>query len=212
MLAARLEAARSRADASRAREEYDRSQRVYSRQQMLNREGATPRLHYEKAEKDYLHAQTEFNSLDQLAKQAEERVSGLIESLEGVRKQIQEKNDELEVATAELQAADVHAPINGVIVARQGAEGIEVTRSTRDLFQIASDLSRLEVVVEPDPKQRGLIREGQEALVQVAELSDQSFPAKVNAVEESRVLVVFANPLTAIKPGIAAQVRIRVRD
>src|SRR5579872_1604724 len=77
IIAARLEASRSRADANRARDQFERVEKAYQRQQMLNREGATPRLVYEKSEREFETARTEFNSLDELARQAEDRASEL---------------------------------------------------------------------------------------------------------------------------------------
>jgi multidrug efflux pump subunit AcrA (membrane-fusion protein) len=47
------EASRARADANRSCDQFDRAEKNSLRQQMLQREGATPRLVYEKAEREF---------------------------------------------------------------------------------------------------------------------------------------------------------------
>src|SRR5207237_10855597 len=49
IVAARLEASRSRADANRSRDQFERADKAYQRQQPLHRERATPWLAYEKS-------------------------------------------------------------------------------------------------------------------------------------------------------------------
>jgi multidrug resistance efflux pump len=210
IIASRLEASRARADASRAKAEYDRLRKDYDREQMLRREGAIPRLKFEKTEKEFSSAQVEFNSLDELARQVEDRVAGLIKEQEKARAALEEKNNELEAVQTELQGTEVHAPASGVVVARRGQAGDNVTRSMQDLFQIASDLSKLEVALEPDRAALKQINQGQPASVHIAEI-DQSLEGSVRAVEETRVLVEFNSPSPVIKPGFIAQVRIRIR-
>ena len=210
IIAARLEASRARADASRARSEYERLQKLYAREQLLLREGATPRLKFEKLEKEFLAAQTEFTSLEELAKQAEARVADLLKDQERARASLEDKSAELEAAQTELQATEVHAPVDGVIVARRGQAGDEVSRSVKDLFQIGQDLSKLDVAVEAHPSALKLMKEGQAAVVHIAEM-DQYLEGSVRAVEESRVLVAFSSASPAIKPGMTVQVRIKLR-
>jgi multidrug efflux pump subunit AcrA (membrane-fusion protein) len=58
--AAQMEASRADADATRSRQEMDRTQRISDRQSALYREGATPRVTYEKAVADFDAASKEF--------------------------------------------------------------------------------------------------------------------------------------------------------
>ena len=56
MLASRLDASRSQAEAARVQDDYSRTERVAQRQEMLNAQGATPRLTYERAVKEFAAA------------------------------------------------------------------------------------------------------------------------------------------------------------
>jgi len=201
-------ASRASADASRSRSEFERSEKLFERQKMLLAEGATPRLTFEKAQREYEAAKTEYEGLSTLAQNAESRLDQLQKELDGARKILEEKSRELEDTQAENAAGEVHSPANGVIVARRGQQGDDVDRSMPDLFQIATELSRLEVLLEPAPPVQARIKTGQTAAVQIAENAGDPLPGLVKSVDQGNVIVEFANPNPAIKPGLTAHVRI----
>ena len=210
IIAARLESSRARAVASRLKTEFDRSEKTYQRQRMLLAAGATPRLTFEKAEKEYLTGQVESASAEALAQQVEIRVDSLLKEQDAVKKTLDERTHELESAKADLAAAEVHAPVDGVIVGRRGNAGDPVDRSMKDLFQIATDLTRLAVVVEPPPPVLANIHPGQTAVVTVSEAQNEPLAAQVKKVENGQVTVEFTSPDPAVKPGLTAQVRIKI--
>jgi HlyD family secretion protein len=209
--AARLEASRARADATRARGEFDRIDRTYRRQEMLYREGATPRMAYEKANREFKAAESEMKNLDDLATRAEDRVSVLVKELDAARRALAERNDELETAGNNLAAADVLSPTDGIITSRKGAVGEPVGPNTTDFFQIATDLTQLEVVLEPEPLMLKQIQAGQPALVIVADQAGDGILGAVKAIQGTQVIVEFTSPNPALKPGMTAQVRIKTK-
>ena len=208
IIAARLEASRSRADANRAHDQFESTEKAYQRQQMLNREGATPRLVYEKSEREFETARTEFNSLDELARQAETRTAELMQDLEAAKRALDDRNAELESATAEAAGADIRSPVSGVVVARKGETGkLLQPDDAKDLFEIAVDLSQLAVEIQPDPAALKRIRPGQDALLFVADLPG-AIPGNVKAVRPAVAVVEFTSPSAVIRPGMTAQVRL----
>jgi len=208
--AGRLEASRAGADATRARAEFDRAQRYYQRQKMLLDEGATPRLTFEKAQREFQALETESKNLDQLAKQSEERVDSLQRDLDAAQKLFRDKEDHLEGVKASLAAGEISSPVSGIIVARRGELGDQVNPTVTDLFQIATDLSVMEAVAEPAPNDLARIKPGQEAYVALAESPNELLPGVVKKVDEGKVTIEFKNPSPAIKPGLTAQVRIKL--
>ncbi len=210
LIAARLEASRSRADADRARSEYEKAERLFERQNFLFKEGATPKLVFEKARKEFEAARQEAETIGELARVAEDRVASLTKELDGARRLLEEKRQALEEARQNLEAAEVHSPVDGVLLARSRKVGDPVGPDVQDLLQIAVDLSALEVVLEPEPPVLERIRPAQEALVEVIEGPASGMPGQVSAVEQGRVIVAFANPSPAVKPGMTAHVRIRL--
>ena len=210
LVSARLEASRARADAIRSRGESERLEKLFLRQQLLYREGATPRLVFEKSQKDYQEAHAEYTGLGEVAKQAEERVEALTKELDAARRVLDDRNQDLEQAKADLAATEVHSPVDGLVVARRGAVGEEVNRNMKDLFQIAVDLSVLAVVVNPEPPLLDRIKPGAPVLVEVAEVGGEGLAGVVKDVKDGRVVVEFRNPSPAVKPGLTAQVVIKL--
>lgn len=206
----RLEASRAAADASRARNEFDRASRTYQREKMLLAEGATPRNKFEKAEKEYLALEAESKKLDAVASGADERISSTQRELDAARKLFEGKSEDVDHAKDRITAGDVYSPTNGVIVARRGQPGDDVHPSMTDLFQIATDLSLMHAVAEANPSQVSQIKQGQPAMISVAELGGELLEGTVVKIENGKITIEFGNPNPAIKPGLTAQVRIRL--
>ena len=212
IIAARLEASRSGADAARAKAVYERTSKEYKRQQMLNSQGATARLTYEKSQNEFNTAASENDILTQRAKSAEDHIGDLIRELDSAKKILERKNAELDNATTDLQSAVVHSPVDGVLVSRAADLGGEVKVSTEDLFVIAIDLIEMQVTVEPEPAVLKRIQPGQAALVVLAEYGGEPIQGEVKSVNESSAAIVFLSPSPAIKPGLTAQVRIQLSN
>ena len=208
VIAARLEASRSRAEANRSRDQFQRAEKAYQRQDMLVREGATPRLVYEKAEREFETARSEFNSLDELARQAEDRVSGLMKEQEAAAHALAERNAELENARSNSGSAELHSPVSGFIVARKGEAGQSISlEEGKDLFEITTDISHLEVVTEPDPDSLKRLRPAQSALLFVADLPG-AIPGTLKEIKRGGAIFEFTSPTPVIRPGMTAQVHV----
>jgi hypothetical protein len=82
-----------------------------------------------------------------------------------------------------------------------------VTRDIGDLFEIAVDLTALEVVVEVPKALEAKLAAGQNALVQIAEAGPAPLEAKIREVKEGQAYVEFLSPSAAILPAMTAQVR-----
>ena len=209
IIAARLEASRAQADASRARGEYERLDKVYQRQKMLYAEGATPKLAYEKAGQEFEAAQTEFRNLQQVASNAEARVGEIQQRLDADRKTLQEKSGEFDSAKAQTGATEVVSPVEGIVVARNGDVGQPIAPDRGDFFQIGTHLSELEVVLDPDPPTLRRIQPGQPALVVLTDQGGDGIAGSVKGLQGNQAVVAFTSPNSSIKPGMAAQVRIK---
>ncbi len=209
IIAARLEASRARADAMRARTEFDRAERTYRRQRMLHDAGATPRLTYEKSEREYETSRTEVDSLDALARQAETRVNALLAELQGAKQLLEDKTHQLEELQSGSQPTEVRCPAAGIILRRHGEVGKLHDEGT-PMFDIAVDLSQLKAVTEVDPSVLPRIKTGQPALIVLADLQSQGFSGNVTAVDRQQVTVAFVTTNPAVRPGMSAQVRIQL--
>lgn len=209
LVAGRLEASRAGAEATLSKSDFDRITKVYQRQQMLIREGATPRLTFEKAEREFNSAKDDFETKQQLASQAGDRLESLNRELDAARRMLDERDQFLERAKAEAAAGAVRSPVDGMVLSRRGAPGDEVNRSMQDLFRIAVTLSALEIAVQPEPAAVPRIKVGQPVVIQAAEAPD-SIAGTVREIKDGRVIVDFISPTPAIRPGVTAQVHIKL--
>lgn len=210
LIAARLESSRASADASRAQGEYDRLRAVAQREELLMREGATARNRYEKAQRDFENAKNEYEGLREIARQAGERVAVLIRDIEAARRSLEEKQASLEAAQNDLAAAEVHAPVDGVLIAAKAKPGDTVTAGTEDLFQIATNPQQLKLTVEPEPDVLERLKVPAPVLVLVAELPQQPIEGELKSIEDGKAVVEFDAPDVAVKPGLTATVRLKI--
>ena len=209
ILAARLESSRSQADALRARSELDRAEKAYNRQVLLYKEGATPRLTYEKSEKEYKQAQTESDNLGAVAKNTADRIDSLNLELDNVKKLLEQKNQDLDTARGEVASGELQSPVDGLVLTRKGQPGEPISKTVTDFFTIAVNIAVLQAVVEADPSVQPRIKEGQQAVVRVAEFNED-LGGVVRDVKGSTVVVEFASPTPDIKPGLTARVKIKL--
>jgi multidrug resistance efflux pump len=208
IIAARLEASRAGADATRVKAEYDRLDRAYQRQQMLLKEGATPRLTFEKAEKEFKQIKAEYDSVADVARTADDRVATLNRDLDSAKKLLDGKIQDLENAKEEAGQGEVKSPVDGMVVSRKGVAGEPVSPMMEDFFVLAANLTALQVVVEPDPSVLTRIKPGQIAGVRIAEAGEE-LPGIVRELRgENQVIVEFVSPGAGVKPGMTAQARI----
>ncbi len=207
-VAARLEASRANADAARARSELEKAEKAARRQQMLYREGATPRLVFEKVWAEYEAKREQFEAIDQVARKAVERVDRVRRDLDEARQRLAEAEADLEGANQDLEATQIFSPVDGVVTGMSARQGEEVNPGMQSLFQIAVDLTHMEVAVEPSPADLARIYPGQTARIRVAEIPDEAIAGVVREINGGRVVVAFLNPSPDVRPGLTAQVTI----
>jgi multidrug resistance efflux pump len=206
---ARLEASRAAADASRVNAEFDRAEKQLERQKLLFSQGATPRNDFEKAQREFSAIERERNGLGNVAGQAEERVANLTRELDLLRRHLDAKTEELEQVQARIAAGDIYAPVSGVVTARRGELGESITPNWKDLFTIAVDLTKMQAIVETTSANLTGVRIGSPALISVAE-SAVPLSGEVTSIANGIVVIEFANPSPLIRPGMTAQVRIKL--
>jgi multidrug resistance efflux pump len=207
---ARLEQSRADAEAQRARFAMELAEAAHSRQQLLFSQGATPRLVYEKAQSEYDSARAEFSVMDKAARATGARVQSALQEVASARKILADENQRLEESQAAFEAADVHSPVDGLLVGRNGEVGKSAQEFGDNLFQIATDMYALEVALEPQPPILKRLRPGQPALVLVPDLQSAGIAGDVKEIKGTQVLVEFNSTLPAIRPGMLADVRLKL--
>ncbi|MGE5205473.1 MAG: efflux RND transporter periplasmic adaptor subunit [Chlamydiota bacterium] len=136
--------------------------------------------------------------------------------------QVNLKAAAVDVAQTNLNHTTIHAPINGIVVARNVDVGQTVAASLQapTLFNIAQDLTKMQVDTQTDESDVGNIRVGQEATFTVDAYPNETFrghvvqirlnPTVVQNVVTYDTVVAFDNPEMKLFPGMTAYVTIPV--
>jgi HlyD family secretion protein len=207
---ARLEQSRADAEAQRARFAMERAETAFSRQQLLVSQGATPRMVYEKAQREYDSARTESAVMDKAARATADSVQSALQEVASAQKILAGENQRLQESQAALEAADVRSPVDGLLVGRNGEVGKSAQEFGDNLFQIATDTYALEVAVEPQPAVLKRLRPGQPALVLVPDLQTPGITGDIKEIKGAQVVVEFNSTIPAIRPGMVADVRLKL--
>jgi multidrug resistance efflux pump len=204
-LAVRLEASRAQADQTRAHNDVDRLQKNYDRQKGLWAAGATARLVWEKAEKEYTDAKADAEKQDAAAQQATQREAALTRDLETANRAVADAREAVERAGKSAGAADLHSPVDGVVVARQELQGQPVDPSMKELVKIATNLTSLSVTLQNDAA-ASHVKPGQAVVVRVG---SDDFAGTIRGTDGHIFTVDFTVPEGGKQLGQPAQVIIK---
>ena len=138
--------------------------------------------------------------------------------------QVQQKEAAVTVAQTNLDHTIIRSPIDGVVVNRTIDIGQTVAASLQapNLFQIAQDLTKMQVYTSTDESDVGAIKVGQPVTFKVDAFPKQTFrgavtqirlnPTTVQNVVTYNTVVSFDNPETKLFPGMTAYVTIPVAN
>jgi multidrug resistance efflux pump len=205
---ARLEASRAEADRQRSRAALDKARAIYERQEMLNKAGATPRLTWEKAQRELQAAQQDYDVMEKAARLSADQQQAALNGLAAAQNAVVERNAALAAARDNIQSGEVHSPVDGTVVARNGEVG---QPAGEDLYEIATDMFALEVALEPEPAALQRLRPGQAALVSLPDLQNAGFQGQIREIKGNAAIVEFNCTLAGIRPGMPVQVRLKLQ-
>lgn len=124
----------------------------------------------------------------------------------------------LQRAERNLKYAYIYSPINGTVIQRnvEAGQTVAASLSAPTLFEIAEDLSKMEILAEVDESDIGLIKVGQPVRFDVQAYPDKKFqgevrqirlkPETISNVVTYTVVVNAANTQNLLLPGMTANV------
>jgi len=142
--------------------------------------------------------------------------------LRAAQAQVAQAAANLKSAETDLQYTTIMSPVDGVVVSRNVDVGQTVVASfqTPTLFNIAQDLTKMQVDTSVDEADIGKVKEGQTATFMVDAYPGRSFTGQVTQVRLSpqtvqnvvtyNVVIETENPEFLLKPGMTASVDILV--
>lgn len=130
----------------------------------------------------------------------------------------------LDLNRSDLEKTVVRSPIDGVVLSRQIEPGQTVAASFESpvLFELAEDLAKLELQVDVDEADVGLVRAGLDAVFTVDAYPDQHYPATIlqvrygskttEGVVTYTTLLRVSNDDLSLRPGMTATAIITTRQ
>jgi len=140
--------------------------------------------------------------------------------LENANALLVQRRSDVEQAKIDLERTEIRSPIEGVVISRNIDPGATVaaTLSAPVLFQIAQDLSKVQIATLVDEADIGRIKQGNDVTFTVDAYPDRTFRGQVaqvrlgganqNNVVTYTVIVRADNPRENLLPGMTATVRI----
>ena len=141
-----------------------------------------------------------------------------------IKANIAQAEAKLRIDQTNLEKAIILSPINGVVLVRSVEKGQTVAASLQApvLFTLAEDLTKMELHVNVDEADVGLVREGQQATFTVDAYPERIFPAHITQVrygsQTTEGVVTYLTVLNvdnsdlSLRPGMTATADIVVKQ
>ena len=198
---------------------------------------ASARASLNEAKATAIEARANFDRMRQLRRSTDNRVPSdqdletakatldrALSAVASTEARIAEAIATLKVDRTNLEKSVIYSPINGVVLTRSVDPGQTVAASFQApvLFTLAEDLALMELHVDVDEADVGLVREGQPAVFTVDAYPERSFPAVIRQVrygaETTSGVVTYETVLTVsnedltLRPGMTATAEITVQE
>jgi len=140
--------------------------------------------------------------------------------IQSAEARLEQAKSQLNSSKVELTYTIIKSPIDGIVISRNINVGQTVAASFQApvLFQIANDLSKMQVECSVDEADIGKVKEGQKVRFTVDAFPDENFTGKVSQVRYSpeivqnvvtyTTIVELSNPEIKLRPGMTATVSV----
>lgn len=130
------------------------------------------------------------------------------------------RRHDLERAQREVDRTTIHSPTDGIVIARNVEEGQTVAASLNapELFEIATDLSQMQIHANVSEADIGLVAEDQTVIFTVDAYRDREFEGEVIQVRNAPIvednvvhyetIIAVENDEGLLKPGMTAEVSV----
>jgi multidrug resistance efflux pump len=205
-----LEQSRASAEVDKARATKSELDEQFALSQRRIEAGAIPRQTYERDKKQHDEAVAAFNTLDNAARDAAADAQAAQKVLDQQKSALEAANERLRQLEQSRDSLYVRSPVDGWLVGRNGQIGQDAEEIGDQMFQIATDIAALEVVVQPKPEILKKLVPGMPALVLVPEVTNAALEGTIKSINDKEAVVEFVSGTPSIRPGMRADVRFKV--
>ena len=216
-LTQRANVAALQAEVSRAQVAHAETERDLKRNQMLVEKGFVSQAALEKAQSAVAIA------AEQVKTAQAQRAVGDAQIRNG-EALVKQRESQLAQAKVDLERTTIRAPVDGIVISRSVDAGQTVAASLQApvLFQIARNLTDMQVEASIDESEIGRVAIGQDATFTVDSFPGRTFRGKITQVRKAALVVQnvvtyvaiisAANPDLTLLPGMTTNVRITVAN
>ena len=219
--------AKDQANALNARTQWQRSETLFKDGVVSQQDHDTAKAAFDAAQAQITADQAQISAAEHNIQSAQAQVNVANTQLSGARAQADQARATLAQAKINLGHTRILAPVSGTVIARHFDVGQTVAASFQapDIFDIAQDLTQMQVDTNVDEADVGSIRPGQPASFTVDAYPGTVFRGKVTDVRKAPivaqnvvtydVVVAVSNPDIKLFPGMTANVSVvtsRIED
>lgn len=205
-----------------AKVKYDRRVELGNEKIMSREDVETAQATYDQAVAQREAAKAQQDAAERQVESAKAQRAVAVAQLESAKAQVKQMAAALEQAQVDLNNTRIIAPVDGTVTARHMDAGQTVAASFQapDIFDIAQDLTKMQVDTNVDEADIGRVRVGQPAVFTVDAYPGTTFRAQVSQIRQAPinvqnvitydVVVAVANPELKLLPGMTANVKMLV--
>ncbi len=207
-----------------AKPKLDRRIQLVNEGVLSKEDGETAQSTYDQAVASATAADAQVVAAQQNVTAAQAQVRVAETQLSSAQAQVKQDQAALEQAEADLAHTYIRAPVDGVVVARNVDVGQTVAASLQapTLFQIAQDLTKMQVDTNVSEADVGRVQVGMPATFTVDAYPGRIFRGAVSSIRKAAinvqnvvtydVVVSVSNPDQKLFPGMTANVKILITD
>ncbi len=219
--------AKDQANALNAEIQWKRSESLFKEGVVSQQDHDSAKAAYDASRAQVVADQSQINAAEHNMQSAQAQVNVANTQLNAARAQSNQASAALRQSQINLDHTRIVAPVSGTVIARHFDVGQTVAASFQapDIFDIAQDLTQMQVDTNVDESDVGSVGTGQEASFTVDAYPGTLFHGKVSDVRKAPivaqnvvtydVVITVANPDLKLFPGMTANVSIvtaRVED
>lgn len=212
--------AKDQANALNAQIQWQRSEALFREGVVSQQDHDTAKAAYDASQAQITADQSQISAAEHSIQSAQAQVNVASTQLNAARSQESQARAALKQAQINLDHTRIVAPVSGTVIARHFDVGQTVAASFQapDIFDIAQDLTQMQVDTNVDESDVGSIRTGQPASFTVDAYPGTVFRGKVTDVRKAPIIaqnvvtydvvVAVSNPDLKLFPGMTANVAI----
>jgi HlyD family secretion protein len=214
----------SRANLEGARVTRDNAKLQLDRASELSDRGLQARTEYDTAKANYDSAVARYEQAAAALEQVEAQSAATEAQIAQAKAGLQQAEADLDRAQVNLEYANIFSPVDGIVISRDVDVGqtIAASMSAPTLFNIATDLSQMQVKASVDEADIGSISEDAKVTFMVDAYPNTIFegriaeirlnPQTVQNVVTYSVILSIQNKDLRLKPGMTASIKIAVAE